>query len=83
MPKKRQDPRPQNANLLLDTLLEVLKLKNDAAMSRLMEVAPPVISKMRHKRLPVSADFLIRAHDISGLSLNDLRAVLYTPAQGS
>ena len=33
-------------NRLLDTLLEKMHLKNDAALSRALEVAPPVISKI-------------------------------------
>ena len=40
---------------LLDTLRERMQLKNDAALSRLLEVAPPVISKIRHRALPVGA----------------------------
>ena len=31
-------------NHLLDSLIEKLNLKNDAALSRALEVAPPVIS---------------------------------------
>lgn len=37
-------------NNLLDSLIEKLHLKNDAALSRALEVAPPVISKIRLKR---------------------------------
>jgi len=40
---------------LLTSLIHMLKLKNDAALSRALEVAPPVISKIRHRRLPVGA----------------------------
>ena len=47
-------------NHLLDALIEKLHLKNDAALSRALEVAPPVISKIRHRRLPVGASLLIR-----------------------
>ena len=49
-----------NPNRLLDTLIENLRLKNDAALSRALEVAPPVISTIRHHRLPVGASLLIR-----------------------
>lgn len=61
---------------LLDLLLEKLVLKNDAALSHVLEVAPPVISKIRHRRLPVGASILIRMHDISNLSVAELRNVL-------
>src|SRR3954471_12190407 len=65
-----------NPNHLLDILIEKLNLKNDAALSRALEVAPPVISKIRHRRLPVGAPLLIRMHEVCGLSIGDLRELL-------
>jgi hypothetical protein len=65
-----------NPNRLLDTLIEKLHLKNDAALSRALEVAPPVISKIRHRRLPVGASLLIRMHEVSDLSIHDLRYLM-------
>lgn len=49
----RLEDRIYDPNRLLDTLIVHLNLKNDAALSRALEVAPPVISKIRHNRLPV------------------------------
>ena len=63
-------------NNLLDSLIEKLHLKNDAALSRALEVAPPVISKIRHRRLPVGASLLIRMHEVSNLSIRDLRVLM-------
>jgi hypothetical protein len=63
-------------NRLLDTLLERLKLRNDAALSRALAVEPPVISKIRHRRLPVGASMLIRMHEISSLSIKELRNLM-------
>lgn len=63
-------------NRLLDTLLEKMHLKNDAALSRALEVAPPVISKIRHRRLPVGASLLIRMHEVSEMSIRDLRDLM-------
>jgi plasmid maintenance system antidote protein VapI len=65
-----------NPDNLLDAMLEKLKLKNDAALSRALEVAPPVISKIRHRRLPVGASMLIRMHEVSNLSVGELREIL-------
>lgn len=65
-----------NPNRLLDTLTANLRLKNDAALARLLEVAPPVISKIRHLRLPVGASLLIRMHEVSDLSIRDLRYLM-------
>jgi plasmid maintenance system antidote protein VapI len=61
---------------LLDTLIEKLKLKNDAALARELEVAPPVISKLRNGRLPVGATILITMHEVTGMTVADLRALM-------
>lgn len=63
-------------NNLLESLIEKLNLKNDAALSRALEVAPPLISKIRHRRLPVGASLLIRMHEVSELSIKDLRILM-------
>ena len=65
-----------NPNHLLDILLGKMQLKNDAALSRMLEVAPPVISKIRHHRLPVGASLLIRMHEVTGMSIRDLRDLM-------
>lgn len=68
--------REYNPDRLLDALIDHLRLKNDAALSRALEVAPPVISKIRHRRLPVGAALLIRMHEVSDLTISDLRYLL-------
>jgi plasmid maintenance system antidote protein VapI len=65
-----------NPNHLLDSILERMKLKNDAALSRLLSVAPPVISKIRHGRLPVGASLLIRMHEETDISISELRELM-------
>lgn len=70
---------PQNPNYLLDGVIRHLDLKNDAALSRTLHLAPPVISKMRHARLPVSPGILLKLYDASGLSIEALRTLLYHP----
>ena len=63
-------------NNLFDSLKDRLNLKNDAALSYELEVGPPVISNIRHKRIPISASLLIRIHDVTGLSIKDLRTLM-------
>src|SRR6188472_2411528 len=65
-----------NPDKLLDSLIEKLQLKNDAALARALEVAPPVISKIRHRRLPVGASILIRMHEVSNLPIRELRDLM-------
>ena len=68
--------RDYNPDNLLASLIGKLKLKNDAALSRALEVSPPVISKIRHRRLPVTASVLIRMHEVSQLSIRELRDLM-------
>ena len=70
------DQPTYDPNTLLDALIEKLRLKNDAALCRALEVAPPVISKIRHKRLPVGASMLIRMHEVSDMSIRELRDLM-------
>ena len=70
------EPVGYDPNNLLDSLIEKLNLKNDAALSRALEVAPPVISKIRHRRLPVGASLLIRMHEVSDLTIRELRILM-------
>jgi plasmid maintenance system antidote protein VapI len=65
-----------NPAALLGHLLTHLKLKNDAALARELEVAPPVISKIRNGRMPVGATLLIRMHEVSDISIKELRALM-------
>lgn len=63
-------------NAFIDLLIDTMTLKNDAALSRVLEVAPPVISKIRHGRLSVGASMLISAHEESRLTIREMKDVL-------
>jgi plasmid maintenance system antidote protein VapI len=70
---------PQNPNHFLDSILIIMRLKNDAALSRAVNVAAPALSKLRHGRLPVTAALLLKLHDYTGLTIAELRKLLYHP----
>ena len=74
--KLTTDPSAYNPNYLLDELIAKLELKNDAALARVLEVAPPVISKIRHQTLPIGATILIRMHEVSDFSIRELKEML-------
>lgn len=61
---------------LLDTLKEKYELKNDAEISRRLEVPPPVISKIRNGKTGVSADVILRIHETFGMPVADIRALM-------
>ena len=60
----------------IDALLHRLDLKNDAALSRYMDLKPPQISKLRHGKFAVSADFILRLHERSDIPVKDIRKML-------
>lgn len=71
-----------DTNRVLDAIIQKLRLKNDAALSRVLEVAPPVISKIRHNTLPIGATILLRMHEVSDFSIRELRALMVSPGAG-
>ena len=69
----------QKVNDLLDLVIEKLGLKNDAALSRALGVAPPVVSKTRSGDLGATPTLLVRIHDASGMPFTDMREKLGIP----
>ena len=62
-----------NPGILLDTLCVLLKLKTDGELAKTLDVAPSILSKIRCRRIPVGAIVLIRMHEVSGLTIAELR----------
>lgn len=63
-------------HLLLDTLLERLQLKNDAALSRELGLAPPRISKVRRRHIAANAELVLRIHETFDIPIAELRALV-------
>jgi len=61
-----------NPNALLDIVIKKLGLKNDAALSRMLQVAPPVISKTRSRALVVGPNLAIRIMEATDITPSDL-----------
>jgi hypothetical protein len=62
--------------VLLDYLIKEFRVKNDAHLAVRLDVAAPVISKIRHQQLPVGPTMLLRMHEESLLSVKELRALM-------
>jgi plasmid maintenance system antidote protein VapI len=69
-------PEAYDPDNLLNAILQQMKLRNDAALARTLEVSPPVISKIRQRRLPIGASLLIRMHEVTGKSIRHLRELM-------
>jgi len=65
-----------NPERLLDAVTAILNVKNDAALARALEVAGPVIHRIRRRHTPVRASILMRMQDASGIPIGELRAIL-------
>lgn len=63
-------------NRLLNALWALFNIRNDAALCRLLEVSASVISKVRHGRLPLGAALLIRIHEVTHISIRELRDLM-------
>jgi hypothetical protein len=50
-----------------------MQLKNDAELCRVLEVQPPIISKIRHRKLNVGATILLRMHEKSNIPIRELK----------
>lgn len=61
---------------VLDFLINWLDARNDAGLSRMLEVAPPVVSKIRNRYTPLTDSMLIRMHEVSDVSIKDLKNMM-------
>ena len=61
---------------LLDELISRLELRSDAELARLLQVQPCTISLIRHHKLPVGASMLIYMHELTDISIRDLRSIM-------
>lgn len=48
---------------LLDTIMARSNLKNDAALAAALECAPPVVSNLRNRMLPLGPAMILRMHE--------------------
>jgi len=64
---------------LLNEFAKYFGLKNDAAIARKLEVAPPVISKWASGILAIGATHIIRMHEMTDWSTTQIKQRLNLP----
>ena len=67
---KQQQRAPHR---LLDTLIELLGVSNDAALSRALQLPAPSISKIRHGKVAISSEVIIRIHESCSIPIAELK----------
>lgn len=60
----------------LDSVLDHMRLEDDAALASVMNVAPTAVDDIRHRRKPVEAAMIVRIHELTGLDVDWLRNAL-------
>ena len=61
---------------LLDAVIEKMHLESDAALARMLEVAPTVISKRRNGKVPIGRSILSRLHKATAIPMQELHTLL-------
>ena len=64
-------------NQFLDVITALLAVRNDAALSRALDLAPPVVSKIRHGVMAVGPKIMVRVHEMTGMLFTEIRS--YVP----
>lgn len=75
--------QPSNSYMparLLDELRSTQGLKNDAALSRFLGVAPPVVSKIRHHQLAIGPALKIRILEKTDMTVHQVNQMIGVPA---
>ena len=69
-------PETYDPGHLLDELLRILGVRNDAGLARALEISPATASSIRCGHIPVGPSILVRMHEASGLSVREMRDLM-------
>lgn len=69
-------PLTYDPNHLLNVVMHRLELTSDCALARHLKLAHTVIKNIRSGRTPVSATITLLIHHATGISVDDLRALM-------
>jgi hypothetical protein len=58
---------------LFDRIIEVYKLKNDAALSRFLKIPPSNLSRYRSGVLPIGPNVILHIHDATNWSIKAIK----------
>lgn len=67
---------PDKSHPLLDHLMNTHQLKNDAALGRFLGVPAPSICKIRSRVMPISAEVIIKVHEVAEMPIRDIKFLI-------
>ncbi len=73
MKRNELSPTQYDPEKLIDRLCKAVGARSYSALGRVIDVSPSVLSKVRHRRLGVSSEILLKIHDATGIPIRELR----------
>lgn len=61
---------------LFDEIIKCYKLKNDAALARMLKISPANISRFRYSRRPIGASLILAVHDATNWPIKRIKELL-------
>jgi len=68
-----------NPARLLDMLHEVMQVKTDYELAIALEIERPMICRLRRRQKSLTAGVLLRMHDVTGLTIENIRDLAGIP----
>lgn len=69
------DAQTYKPNFFIQKMQEILKVKNDEALSDLLGMSHGAFSRIRHRKGYITPLMLLRLHDLTGMSAKELREI--------
>lgn len=60
---------------LLDELIARFNVKNDRQLAMQLGISTPVVSRIRNNKSAVSAEIIIRIHEVYGMPIAEIKAL--------
>lgn len=61
---------------VLDAVLDITGCKNDAALCRILDISPPILSRVRAGKLGVSSNIILAIHEKTHMSVANIRKLM-------
>lgn len=58
---------------LFDHIRLAYKIQSDASLSQILEVSPSIISRIRSRKIKISAELILKIYDITDLPIQSIR----------
>jgi hypothetical protein len=76
MTDKPITPHDYSPEILLNSILDRLKLRDDRALARRLNVAPCVLSRVRLHRGTISGLLLLKINEVTDIPVSELRHLM-------